>query len=597
MDESSQPKSGWRLLRRILIALAVLATLVAAFYTEEDWRGKHDWEKCKAQLESQGVVLDWDKFIPPPVPEGQNFYTAGTNFVKFRRISPNDPDFSVESNTIRSSWLRLEITSSNFFPILNTYISPPPVIAQIIVSSRINMEPKTNLLVVTLNDAAAPGKVEDLLRATIGQTIYGVQGFELSQFQLTNLAPAQIFVQADTPPSVEDLKRLIPSGSMISSSGDSQSGRLQIRATANPHIFRIVLTNVRITAAADYLKWSGQNLTAFDDVREALKRPYAILPGDYTKPYEIPIPNFVLLRALAQTLGQRAQCYFLLGEPDKALRELTLVHDVCRILEKPPTGQPETLVEAMINVAIIGLYVNVVAEGLQRHEWQEPQLTALQKQLEEINLPPILLRSFASELAASTHTLETLPALKLRDLFPNLKESLLPFFRAALAPRGWIYQNMVTNAKLMCRRMAGFDSTDGIIRPEKFVDADRELKKIPMRYKLFAVILIPNLNKASQTTAYNQTQVNEGQIACALERYHLAHSEYPDSLDALVPQFIETIPHDIMGGQPLHYRRTDDGKFLLYSIGWSEQDDGGRVAPHNEYGSVDFARGDWVWPN
>ena len=41
---------------------------------------------------------------------------------------------------------------------------------------------------------------------------------------------------------------------------------------------------------------------------------------------------------------------------------------------------------------------------------------------------------------------------------------------------------------------------------------------------------------------------NEAQIVCALERYRLAHGEYPGTLDALSPQFIEKIPHDIIGG-------------------------------------------------
>ena len=99
-----------------------------------------------------------------------------------------------------------------------------------------------------------------------------------------------------------------------------------------------------------------------------------MLPGDYSVPYEMPIPNFVTLRAVAQTLAQRTQCYLLLGQPEKALNELTLMHDVCRILEKPPIGQPITLVEAMINVAITGLYVATVQEGFRLHEWQAPAI-------------------------------------------------------------------------------------------------------------------------------------------------------------------------------------------------------------------------------
>ena len=88
--------------------------------------------------------------------------------------------------------------------------------------------------------------------------------------------------------------------------------------------------------------------------------------------------------------------------------------------------------------------------------------------------------------------------------------------------------------------------------------------------------------------------MNEAQVACGLERYHLAHGEYPESLDALAPQFIEKLPHDIIGGQPLHYRRMDNGKFLLCSVGWNETDDSGQVVL-KEDGSVDREKGDWVW--
>ena len=66
---------------RLLIGLAVLATLIAIFYLEEDWRGKRAWEKCKAELEAKGAVLDWEKFIPPPVPDDQNFFTTSTNIL------------------------------------------------------------------------------------------------------------------------------------------------------------------------------------------------------------------------------------------------------------------------------------------------------------------------------------------------------------------------------------------------------------------------------------------------------------------------------------------------------------------------------------
>jgi hypothetical protein len=89
--------------------------------------------------------------------------------------------------------------------------------------------------------------------------------------------------------------------------------------------------------------------------------------------------------------------------------------------------------------------------------------------------------------------------------------------------------------------------------------------------------------------ARNQTLANEAFVACGLERYRLAHGQYPETLEALVPQFAEKLPHDIIGGQPLKYRRTADSQFVLYSVGWNETDDGG--VPGKT-----IPEGDWVWP-
>ena len=65
-----------RTLRRILIGLAWLVTLIAVFYAVENWRGKRAWEKCRRELEAKGEVLDWNAYIPPPVPDEQNIFKA-----------------------------------------------------------------------------------------------------------------------------------------------------------------------------------------------------------------------------------------------------------------------------------------------------------------------------------------------------------------------------------------------------------------------------------------------------------------------------------------------------------------------------------------
>jgi len=69
-----------RNLGRFLIGCAVLVTLIALFWAEENWRGKRAWENYRREAEARGVIMDWQKIIPPEVPEDQNF--AMTPFLK-----------------------------------------------------------------------------------------------------------------------------------------------------------------------------------------------------------------------------------------------------------------------------------------------------------------------------------------------------------------------------------------------------------------------------------------------------------------------------------------------------------------------------------
>ncbi len=101
----------------------------------------------------------------------------------------------------------------------------------------------------------------------------------------------------------------------------------------------------------------------------------------------------------------------------------------------------------------------------------------------------------------------------------------------------------------------------------------------------------PHLSGFLPMPTKQQTYVNLALIVCALESYRLANGAYPDTLSSLEPAFLKRVPHDITTGEPLKYRRTDDGRFLLYSVGWNGKDDGGIIAPPGK----ESTEGDWVW--
>lgn len=61
-------------------------------------------------------------------------------------------------------------------------------------------------------------------------------------------------------------------------------------------------------------------------------------------------------------------------------------------------------------------------------------------------------------------------------------------------------------------------------------------------------------------------------VAC--ERYRIRHGRWPESLQALVPEFLDKVPTDPYDGQPLRYRRLPDGA-IVYSVGPNRKDEGG----------------------
>jgi hypothetical protein len=93
-----------------------------------------------------------------------------------------------------------------------------------------------------------------------------------------------------------------------------------------------------------------------------------------------------------------------------------------------------------------------------------------------------------------------------------------------------------------------------------------------------------------------QTMLDEARIAIALERYRMAHGGYPDSLALLVPQLLPALPHDLVTGGPMVYRREGDAGYLLYAIGWNGNDNGGIVEMNAQTPTnADVRNGDWAW--
>lgn len=557
------------------MAAASVATLVAVFYTVENWRGKQAWENRRRELESKGEVVDWMACIPAPVPDDQNFFKA-----------PKMQEWFVKESF---ATLPSQPTNQPNFFVLPARNDTNLVVAEVkVVASKTSPDSEPANAILRFDDPAAREQAAKLFSEALGPCAIAARGGVLVGQPLEQFKPLRVVLQADTVPMVQELTAFFPRNPLTNSAlalSAINISYFQVDPSGS-NTFRVSV-KAPVYGAADYLAWTESLTANFDLVRKALERPYARIDCDYQLPFAIGIPNFVRIRQVVQILAQRAQCYLLLGDPDSAWHELALVHDLCQILMAKPSGKPMTLVAAMINVAVIGLYADIVEEGLRLHAWREPQLLAIERQLEDTDLLAPVVEAFQQERAGTCRTFEITKRGELVKLF-NVGGSMSKLVLRWM-PKGWFFQNMAAGAELEQKMIGSMDRSNHLVFPHQVTEIVHSVvgeRRSP--YKFLVAIAFPNFAKAVQTLARTQTRANEALLACTLERYRLAQGQYPDSLAALTPRFVEQRPHDLIGGEPLKYRRINGAGYLLYSVGWDEKDNGGVPGKTSE-------EGDWVW--
>ena len=89
-----------RFLRGALFAFAGLLALLLVVRWEEKWRAARLLARTEAELRAAGERLDYEDFIPPPVPEAENFATAPIVVKLLRVTKPGVADLSAEDGRL-----------------------------------------------------------------------------------------------------------------------------------------------------------------------------------------------------------------------------------------------------------------------------------------------------------------------------------------------------------------------------------------------------------------------------------------------------------------------------------------------------------------
>ncbi len=316
------------------------------------------------------------------------------------------------------------------------------------------------------------------------------------------------------------------------------------------------------------------------EISEAAKRPkLRFLLGSTETEFPKGFSCFSSLRSLAQLYRLRGAAALAQGQTDLALADTETLLQMAGALSR----SDNFLGEILFTPALIMPGLQIVWEGVERNQWSKDQLVRLQNLLQGIDLLEMKRRAVQLERAFFNHRIEEEPCIFSKTFLHRLQKHwvLLEVNRA--------YDRDISSMIDPGRHRV-------YLKPKAETEPPTGLSSYFKAGELMIHQAISTFQKTNLSIASTQVYLDEAVISCALERFRIDHGKYPSQLEALVPQYLVRLPHDVISGEPLKYRLKDEGGYFLYSMGANGTDEGGQVVMKKEgCKGPDLEQGDWVW--
>jgi hypothetical protein len=160
---------------------------------------------------------------------------------------------------------------------------------------------------------------------------------------------------------------------------------------------------------------------------------------------------------------------------------------------------------------------------------------------------------------------------KLSREFGHKEQLQIPVGTATRPAHAWILRHL--SRLLEIARLPLHEQTQPVAQWEEAV---RNAPEAAQKWVEWLAGLGYNFSALGRRCQLNQARLRCAVAALAVERYRLAHDDWPRDLASLVPAFLKEVPNDPYDGRPLRYRRLADG-VVLYSPGPDGTDNQGNL--------------------
>jgi len=310
-------------------------------------------------------------------------------------------------------------------------------------------------------------------------------------------------------------------------------------------------------------KFLSENEKLLSMLHEAASIEHCRYPIDFSQESEQAAPWLKELRASAFLLRLDVFIQCDNHNPEKALESIRTSLSLARSVGTP------LIFHRLIHIAVRALTYNNLERILNRIQLTEEQLMKLSSWIEEVGNDEGYKRALIGENCIGLNTFQA-PIHDIVNqtesgkgflLILTLRKILGLHDRETMAYIN-IIQDYINTVELPHhKRLAAFDSI------QKAVDGGE-------RGGMLTRMLMPAFGHIMQIEIRHLAHLRTTQTALAIERYRLTEGRLPQSLDNLIPAYMEAVPTDPFDGQNLKYRMLETG-FVVYSVGEDLTDEGG----------------------
>ena len=355
-----------------------------------------------------------------------------------------------------------------------------------------------------------------------------------------------------------------------------------------------------------------------DELHQASKsRPLTRYKIEYEQEpkVEILLPHLTKLKSITKVLSIRASAYLEKGEVQKAFDDVNLILFMAEPLKDEPI-----FISHLVRKTCFEYGLKIIWLGMMNHQWKQEHLIHWQNRLIGYDFVKDMHHGLQGERLMGDDTIEFLRRNPHRlnditEIYTQPSANWVDFEMLSshnwfwkLIPDGWFHMERVSYNQAFDRYLlapAAKEKTTANVK--SVMDAEAEFarflsRRSPIKHITDHTVMVRNFMPALalffQKGVHAQSTVDLAFVAIALERYHLMKQDYPDTLDALVPDYASSLPLDILSHAPFKYERQSKDAFRLWSVGWNLKDDGGVIVRQNKRpdAGIKIDEGDWTWP-